>query len=132
MNRAHGVPQLVFVGVRDEKDGFVAVIYLSIGEAGLVGNDELNMIFAGDVGGGDDCELAPVDSTVKADGANETTGNGAANRRTVPHALALDVVYVDSAAQQFVCSFLAGSGSADDAGFCNRAHDREGGIRANG
>ena len=58
----HGFAQLVLVGMREQHDGFIAVIHLAIGKAGLIGNDELDVILAGNVGGGDDGELAPVDA----------------------------------------------------------------------
>ena len=46
--------------------GFVAMIHLAVGEAGLIGDDELDVILAGNVGGGDDGELAPVDAAVES------------------------------------------------------------------
>ena len=64
----------VLVGVGEQQDGFFAVIHLAVGKAGLIGDDELNVIFAGNVGGGDDGELAPVDAAIEGDGANEGRG----------------------------------------------------------
>ena len=122
LHRGHGFAQLVFVRMRQQQDRFVAVIHLAVGQAGLIGHDELNVILAGNIGGGDDGEFAPVDATVKADGANEPARNGAANGGAVPHAFALDVVHIARAAQQLVHAFLAGDGGANDAGFLARAH----------
>ena len=68
---AHGFAHLVLVGVRDEQDGFFAVIDLAVGEAGLIGRDHLDLILAGNIGRGDYGEFAPVDLAVEADGANE-------------------------------------------------------------
>ncbi len=62
----HGFAQLVLVGVREQDDGFVAVIDLAVGEAGLVGDDELDVILAGNIGGGDDGEFGPVDAAIEA------------------------------------------------------------------
>ena len=80
------------------------------------------MILAGNVGSGDDGELAPVDAAVEGDGADEPAGNRAAHRGSVPHALALHVVDVARAAQQLVHALLAGNGGANDAGCRMRAH----------
>ena len=119
-----GFAQLVLVRVRKQQDGFIAVVHLAVGEAGLIGKDELNVILAGNVDGGDDGELAPVDARVEVDGANEAARNGAAHRGPVPHAFALDVVDIARAAQQLVHAFFAGDGGANDAGFRARAHGR--------
>ena len=45
-HRVHGLRDLVFVRMSKEQDRFVAVINLSIGKAGLVGIDELDLVFA--------------------------------------------------------------------------------------
>ena len=64
--RSCGLAQLVLVRVREQHDGLVAVVHLALGEAGLVGNDQLDMIVAGNIGGSHDGEFAPVDAAVKA------------------------------------------------------------------
>ncbi len=56
-----GFAQLVLVGMREQHDGFIAMIDLAVGEAGLIGEDELDVILPGNVGGGDDGEFSPVD-----------------------------------------------------------------------
>jgi hypothetical protein len=66
----NGFTQFVLVRMREEQDGFFAMIHLAVGEAGLIGDDELDAILAGNIGGSDDCELAPVDAAVKSNGAN--------------------------------------------------------------
>ena len=54
--------------------------------------------------------------------ADEPARNGAAHRGPMPHAFALDIVDVARCAPQFVHTFLAGNGGANDAGFRMRAH----------
>ena len=49
-----GLAQFVLVGMREKQDRLFAMIHLAVGQAGLIGDDELNVIFAGNVGGGDD------------------------------------------------------------------------------
>jgi hypothetical protein len=49
--------------MRQQNDRLVAVVHLSISQARLVGNDQLNMILAGNIGRGHDGELTPVDAT---------------------------------------------------------------------
>ena len=61
--------------MRKEQDGFFAMIHLAVGEARLVGDDELDAILAGNVGGSDNCEFAPVDAAIKGDGANQPARN---------------------------------------------------------
>ena len=117
-----GFAQFVLVGMREEKNRLLAVIHLAVGEAGLIGNDELNDIFAGNVGSGDDRELAPVDAAIEGDGADEPAGNGAAHRGSVPHALAFHVIDVARAAHQLVHALFSGNGGANDAGCRMRAH----------
>ena len=128
LTAADGLAQFVLVRMREQNDRLVAVVHLAVGKAGLVGDDELDVILAGNIGGGDDGELAPVDAAVKGDGADEPARNGAAHGGPVPHALALDVVDIARAAQQLVHPFLAGDGGANDAGFRMRAHGVTGRI----
>ena len=52
-----GFAQFVLIGMREEKNWLLAMIHLAVGEAGLIRNDELNDIFAGNVGSGDHREL---------------------------------------------------------------------------
>ena len=106
----------------EQNDGFIAVIDLAVGEAGLIREDELDVILAGNVGSRDHRELVPVDVAAVFDFANQAAGNGAAHGRSVPHAVALDVVDIPRAAQQLIDPFLSGDGGADDAGFRMRAH----------
>ena len=125
-DRRHGLAQLVFVRMRQQQDGLVAVVDDSVGKAGLIGKDDVDVILAGNIGGGDDCEFVPVDAGIIADGTNESARDGAANGGSEPHALALHVVHVAGAAQQFVHAFLAGDGCSNDAGFRARAHSLDG------
>ena len=57
---ADGFAQFVLVGMREQHDRLLAVVHLAVGKAGLIGDDELNAILAGNIGCGDDRELAPV------------------------------------------------------------------------
>ena len=122
IHRAERFAQLVLIGMREKKDRLLAMIHLAVGEARLIGNDELNNVFAGNVGGGDDGEFAPVDTAVEGDGADEAAGNGAAHRGSIPHALAFHVVDVAGAAHQLVHALFSGNGGANDAGCRMRAH----------
>ena len=94
LHRADGFAQFVLVGMREEQDRLFAMIHFAVGEAGLIGDDELDAIFAGNVGGGNDRELAPVDAAVKCNGANQPARNCTAHRGAVPHAFALHIVDV--------------------------------------
>ncbi len=109
-----GFAQLLPVGVGEQHDGFIAMIHASVGKAGLVVEDEVNVILAGNVEGGHDGELGPVDARIEVDGANEAARDGAANGGAVPHAFALDVVHIAGAAEQLVDTFFAGDGRADN------------------
>ncbi len=107
-HRVHGLAQLVFVWMRQQQNRLVAVVHFPIGEARLIGGDELNEILAWDIVGGDDGELCPVDAAVISDGANEPARDGTADSGAVPHALPFDVIHIPRAAQQLVQPFLAG------------------------
>ena len=104
----YGLAQFVLVRMRQQKNRFVAVVHLAVGQAGLIGNDQLNDILAGDVVGGDDGELGPIDAAIIEDGADEASWDGTANSCAVPHALAFDVVHIKRAPHYFVRPFLAG------------------------
>ena len=108
--------------MREEKNRLLAMIYLAVGEAGLIGNDELNDVFARDVGSGYDREFTPLNEAVESDGADEPARNRAAHRGSVPHALAFYVVDVAGAAYQLVHALFSGNGCANDAGCRMRIH----------
>ncbi len=118
----HGLAQFLLARVRQQHDRFLAVVHLPVSKAGLVRNDELDVILAGNIGGGDDSELAPINALIKDDGANEPARDGTANSGAVLHAFAFHVVHIARAAQQLVDSLFAGDGSAYDAGCRMRAH----------
>ena len=59
--RAH----LVLVRMRHQHDRFVPVVHFAVGEAGLVGKDELNVIVPGNIGRGNNGKLGPVDASSK-------------------------------------------------------------------
>ena len=124
-HRSDGLAQLVLVRMGQQDDGLVAMTDYPVREAGLVGEDELNMIFPGNIRRGDDCKFGPIDALVEADGANESARNRASHSSPWPHALAVNVVHVTGTTEQLVHSFLAGDGSANDAGFRIRAHGGE-------
>ena len=84
------------------------MVHLPVSKARLIGNDELNVIVAGNIGGGHHRKLAPVNPAIKADGANQSARNCAANRQPVPHAFAFDIVHITRAAQQLVHPFFSG------------------------
>ena len=97
-HRVHGFAQLVPVRMRQEQNRLIAVVHLSIGQARLVGHDELNVILAGHIRRGRDGELAPVDAWVELNGADDAPWNCAANRRPEPHSFAFHVVHIQRAA----------------------------------
>ena len=121
-NGGGGFSQLLPVGMREQHDGFIAVIDVSVGEAGLVIEDELDVVLAGDVKGGDDREFRPVDAGIEVDGADETARYGAANCGAVPEALEVEIVEIARAAEQLVDALFARDGSADDASWGSRIH----------
>ena len=126
-NGHDGFAQFLPAGVGEQQDGFIAMIHLTVGKAGLVVEDEVNVIAAGNVECGDNGELGPVDARIEVDAANEAAGDGAAYGGPVPHAFALKVVHITGAAEQLVDAFFAEDGRADngglgDAGFGNRAN----------
>jgi hypothetical protein len=125
-HRGDGLAKLVLGSVGEQNDGFVAMIHHPIGEARLIGEDDLDVIFAGDVGSRDDGEFSPIDAAVVGDGADETAGDRTTDSSSVNHAIACDVIDVAGTAQQLVHAFLAGDGSANNAGFLARSHDWEG------
>ena len=118
----HGLAQFLLARMRQQHNRFLAVIHLPVGKAGLVRNDELDVILAGNIGGRYDSELAPIDARIKDDGANKPARDRTANRGAVRHAIAFHVVHIVRAAQQLVDSLFAGDGSAYDAGCRMRAH----------
>ena len=122
LHPAKSFAQFVLIGMREKKNRFLTMIHLAVGEAGLIGNDELNDVFAGNVGSGDNRELAPVDTAVEGDGADEPARNRAAHRGSVPHALAFHVIDVAGAAHQLVHALFSGNGGTNDASCRMRVH----------
>ena len=101
--------------------GSAGVVDVLGGEAGVVLGEVDDGVFAGDVGGGDDGELVPVDGGVEGDGGDAAAGDGGADGGTVPHAGEGDVVDVLGAAGDFREAFFANGGGADEgAGFRHR------------
>ncbi len=115
----------MFVGMGEEQDRLLAMIHLTVGQAGLVSDDKLDAILAGNVGCRDDCKFGPVDAAIKSDGADESARDGTTHCGAVPHSLALNVVDITCAAQQLLHAFLAGNRSANDAGCRGPAHGWE-------
>jgi hypothetical protein len=100
-----------------QHDRLIAVVDDAVSEAGLVSEDELDAIFAGNIGCGDDSEFIPIDEAIEFDGTNEAAGNCAANGCAEAEIFALNVIDITSAAEQLVDAFLAKDGSADHAIF---------------
>src|ERR1035437_4564294 len=84
------------------------------GEAGMLLGEVDDAVLAGDVGGGDDGELGPVEVGVKGDGGDASAGDGGADGGSVPHVRERDVVDVLGAAGDFREAFLANGGCSDD------------------
>jgi len=100
--------------VGEEEDRLFDVVDVGDCEAGMVFCEVDDGVFAGDVGCGDDGVFVPGDGGVKGDGGDAAAGDGAADGGSEPHIWEGDVVDVQGAAQDFVSSFFADGGAADD------------------
>ena len=98
----------------EEEDRLFDVVDVGDCEAGMVFCEVDDGVFAGDVGCGDDGVFVPGDGGVKGDGGDAAAGDGAADGGSEPHIWEGDVVDVQGAAQDFVSSFFADGGAADD------------------
>ena len=121
VNSCDGGGQDGLVGMREQKDGFGLMVDVFGCEAGVVLGEVDDGVFAGDVGGGDDGELGPVDGGVECDGSDAAAGDGGADGGSVPHAGQGNVVDILGAARDFGAALFANGGCADDgAGFRHR------------
>ena len=86
------------------------------GEAGVIFGEVDDGVFAGNVGGGDDRELAPRDDGIKGDRGYAATGEGAADGGSEPHVRQGDVVDVLGAAEYLGAPLFARGRVTDDFG----------------
>ena len=110
----------------EQEDGFVGVIDEGVSKAGLIVEDELDVVVAGDVGSGDEDELGPVDGGVVVDGEDASSGDGAADSGAIPEAGAGEVVDILSAAGDLGAALFAELRGTDDAGCGGGGHGERG------
>jgi len=91
----------------EEHDGFFGMIYLLIGEAGLIFDEERDAVFPGNVPGGDDGELVPGDFVAETDAKNFSSRCGGSNGRAVEHAGKGEIVDVARGPGDFFASFFS-------------------------
>src|SRR5258708_25444587 len=91
------------------------MIDYAIGKTWLVIVDQCNTIFAGNVLGGNDDKLLPIDSGVEADLFDPAAGNAAANCRAEEHVRQLHIIDIARLTGDFVAPLHARNGSTDDA-----------------
>ncbi len=96
-HRSPGFFQKIFVGMREQQNRFFGVIDHSVGQAGLVVDQQRDTVFARDILCLDDGELVPGNAISEMNAANSPAGNRAANRDAVQHVGKCQVV--DVAAQ---------------------------------
>jgi len=135
LNREHGGERLVvdadgcdggwepvFVRMGEQDDGLFGMIDDGVGEAGLVGKDELDVVVAWNVGGGDEDEFRPVDGGVVVDGEDASAWDGTADGCAVPEAGPGEVVDVLGTASDLGEALFAELRGADDAGCGGAGH----------
>lgn len=96
----------------EEEDGFVGVVDVGCGEAGVIFGEMDDDVLAGDVCCGDDGELVPGDFGRESDGLYAAACDGGADCGSEPHAGEADVVDVFGAAEDLGYALLADRGSA--------------------
>ena len=69
-HRAARFFEQIFIGMREQDDGFFGMIYNAVGEAGLIFDDQRDAILVGDIFGGDDGEFIPRDAVAEMDAAD--------------------------------------------------------------
>uniref|UniRef100_E6QJZ0 Uncharacterized protein n=1 Tax=mine drainage metagenome TaxID=410659 RepID=E6QJZ0_9ZZZZ len=89
-----------------QQDRFLAMIDNGLRQAGLVGKNHQNLVFSGDVAGGDDGERTPVYLGPKVNRFNPAAWNGAAQSGSEPRAVRLDVIDILSATTHFIRAFF--------------------------
>ena len=73
------------IAMRDQHDRLLGMIHDIRREVGLVVDDQLDEIVAGDVGGGDDDEVGPIDRRIEGDLLDAAARNwGGRSRRRIP------------------------------------------------
>src|ERR1039458_1580594 len=123
-NSCDSFAKFLLIGVWQQNHRLIAVIYLLMSQAWLVREDQLDVVLSGNVCGGNNRELTPVDVLVKCDRADDAARNRTPDCSAVAHALALHIVNVTGAPQQFVHAFLTGDRGSYDAGFRARIHGK--------
>ena len=105
-HRAARFFEQIFIGMREQDDGFLGMIYNAVGEAGLIVDDQRDAILVGNVFRGDDGEFIPRDAIAEMDAANPAARDRAANCRAVQHVRERDVVDVARAARHLLAALL--------------------------
>ncbi len=113
-----GPAQRGAIGRGDERDRFGVVADLGRDERRLIVRDETDHVLAGDVGGGHDDHLRPVEVRIEVDAEQAGMGLGGADGRAVPGTRDDEVISVFRGAGQFLRAFTptrrgVGVGSPD-------------------
>ncbi len=85
LHRTHRLAHSVTVGVGQQHNWLFAVVHPAVGHAGLIGNDQVDVIFARHIRCSNDRELAPVNVAVECNGTNDSPRNRAANGSSAYH-----------------------------------------------
>ena len=105
----------VFIVVSQQDHRFFAVVDETVGEAGLVFNQQRDAILAADVFCGDDRKFVPGNIARETNFANAAARRGAAHGDAVEHAGKNEVVNVAGTPCYFFAPFLARNRFSDTA-----------------
>src|SRR6516164_9740555 len=102
------------LGMGKQQNRLFGMIYDAIGKAGLVVQNECNMVAAGNVFGGNHREFIPMYAAAEGDASDFAARNLAAYGSPVEHTGHGDVVYVAGASGDFVAALLARNRRSDN------------------
>ena len=102
------------VGMGHEKYRLLRMVDIPIRQTWLIVVDQRDAILSGDISCGHDHKLVPVNPRTKAYFLDSAAGNLAANSGAIEHVGQHHVIYVARFSGDFVESFLARNGRADD------------------
>src|SRR6267143_5777459 len=108
--RAPPFLEKIFVRVSQQYDRLLGVVYELVREARLIVRDRGNFIFAWNILGGDDRELAPGDSVAIADAADASSRDTTAHGHAVDHSRKGEVIHILGAAGYFDPPFFPDDG----------------------
>ncbi len=111
--RAPRFLEKILVRVSQQDDRLLGVVDELVREARLIVRDRGNFIFAWNILGGDDRELAPGDSAAIADAADASSRDTAAHGHAVDHSRKGEVIHILGAAGYFVPPFFPDDGMSN-------------------